>query len=169
MEILSRMLGELTPCGGGDPIPLLGRKLMVGRRSSCDICLRFPNVSSQHCELELKGGYWHVRDLGSSNGIKVNGEQCVTHCLMPGDVLHIARHRFRVDYAASGSAPPPEDEDPLEMSLMEKAGLEASGRRQRMPRSSSADDGNSGRSRKAPRRQQTSSEDDFLMEWLSDE
>lgn len=163
METLFEMLGELTPCGGGDPIPLLGVKLLVGRRSSCDICLRFPNVSSHHCELELKGGYWHVRDLGSSNGIKVNGEQCLTKCLMPGDVLHIARHRFRIDYATSGDAAPPEEEDPLAMSLMEKAGLEAARSRQRLPSSSDAP------RPKVSRGQRPSSEDDFLMEWLSDE
>lgn len=47
----SSTLGMLNPCGGGDPIPLLHEKLLVGRRSSCDISLKFPNVSSHHCEL----------------------------------------------------------------------------------------------------------------------
>ena len=73
MELRSTMLGQLIPCGGGDAIPLTGPKLLVGRRSSCDIKLDFQNVSSHHCEFELKEGYWHIRDLGSSNGIKVNG------------------------------------------------------------------------------------------------
>ena len=36
-----RMLGELIPKGGGDSIPLLKEKLLVGRRESCDIVLRF--------------------------------------------------------------------------------------------------------------------------------
>ena len=67
------MLGELMPVGGGDPIPLLKPNLVIGRRESSDIVLRFPNVSGSHCELVLDGGYWTVRDLGSSNGIKVNG------------------------------------------------------------------------------------------------
>ena len=39
------MLGELLPLGGGDPIPLLKQQLLVGRRESCDIVLRFANVS----------------------------------------------------------------------------------------------------------------------------
>src|SRR5665213_1645115 len=73
-RVTHRMYGELVPQGGGDPVPLLKTKLLVGRRdTSCDIALRFPNVSSRHCELELVGGYWLVRDLGSSNGTKVNG------------------------------------------------------------------------------------------------
>src|SRR5271163_1128742 len=47
------MFGELNPCGGGDPIPLQKQWLVVGRQPNCDITLRFPNVSSRHCELRL--------------------------------------------------------------------------------------------------------------------
>ena len=117
------MFGELNPCGGGDAIPLLKSKLLVGRRSSCDISLRFPNVSSHHCELELVNGYWFVRDLGSRNGIKVNGMGCDSKWLMPGDVLSVVRHRYEVAYAPQGDAPPPEEEDPFAQGLLEKAGL----------------------------------------------
>ena len=54
------MYGELLPLGGGDPIPLLKTSLIVGRRESADIVLRFPNVSGQHCELALAdGGDFH--------------------------------------------------------------------------------------------------------------
>ena len=67
------MYGELLPVGGGDPIPLLKKSLLVGRRESCDIVLRFSNVSAHHCQLTVTGGYWHVRDLNSRNGVKVNG------------------------------------------------------------------------------------------------
>jgi adenylate cyclase len=120
---ISNMLGELIPCGGGDPIPLLKPSLIVGRRSSSDICLRFPNVSSHHCSLDLVNGYWSVRDLGSRNGIKVNGFRCESKFLMPGDVLSVAKHRYEVVYVPRGDAPPPEDDNPFEIGLMEKAGL----------------------------------------------
>jgi hypothetical protein len=118
------MLGELNPCGGGDPIPLNLPTIIVGRQPSCHIALKFPNVSSRHCELRLLNGYWHVRDLGSRNGIKVNGIRCDSHWLMPGDVISVAKHRYEVNYSPNGAAPPPEAEaDPLSMSLLEKAGL----------------------------------------------
>jgi pSer/pThr/pTyr-binding forkhead associated (FHA) protein len=117
------MLGELNPCGGGDLIPLLKPVLLVGRRSSCDVCLRFPNVSSHHCELEWKNGYWHVRDLDSRNGIKVNGERCDSKWLMPGDVLSVSKHRFELKYTTDATAPPPEEEDVFSVGLLEKAGL----------------------------------------------
>lgn len=117
------MFGQLIPVGGGDPIPLLKEKLLVGRRGSCDITLEFPNVSSHHCELEIVNGYWHVRDLNSANGTKVNGERVVERFLQPGDTLAIAKHCFEVDYAPDPSLPPPEERDPFAIGLLEKAGL----------------------------------------------
>ena len=117
------MYGELIPCSGGDPIPLLKRKLLVGRRSSCDISLRFPNVSSHHCEFEMVNGYWYVRDLNSRNGIKVNGVRCDSKWLMPGDVVSVSKHQYEVNYTPHGEAPTTEDEDPFAIGLLEKAGL----------------------------------------------
>lgn len=117
------MLGELIPTGGGDTIPLLKPKLLVGRRDECDIALRFPNVSSHHCELELVDGYWQIHDLNSSNGIKVNGIRCTKNWLLPGDEVSIARHKYEVKYMASGPVPEPMDDFDPSVSLLEKAGL----------------------------------------------
>src|SRR5271169_3318283 len=92
------MFGELVPVGGGDPIPLIKKSLLVGRRESCDVVLRFPNVSAHHCQLTVIGGYWHVRDMDSRNGVKVNGVQVLEQRIKPGDVLSIARHQYTVRY-----------------------------------------------------------------------
>ena len=93
------MHGELVPVGGGDPIPLLKKNLMVGRRESCDIVLRFSNVSAHHCQLTCNGGYWYVKDLKSRNGVKVNGSRVTEKRLDPGDELTIAKHRYDVRYS----------------------------------------------------------------------
>lgn len=155
------MLGELNPCGGGDSIPLNQPRLVVGRRSQCDITLQYKNVSSLHCELELKDGYWHIRDLGSTNGIRVNGLRVESKCLMPGDEVMIARQAFNINYVVDADAAPPEDANPLEMSLMEKAGLEGSRQREHV---------SSGSERNTARRSRLdSAKDAFLMEWLSDD
>ncbi len=160
------MLGQLIPCGGGDPIPLLSAKLMIGRRSSCDITLDFQNVSSHHCELELRDGYWHIKDLGSSNGIKVNGERCPAKCLRPGDEVIIAKHAFKIEYETSGDAPAPEEENPFTQSLMEKAGLgdERNRDRMKMPEATRKSSAN-----RAKQTRRAASEDDFIMDWLGDE
>lgn len=117
------MLGELVPCGGGDTIPLLKPNLLIGRRSSCDITLRFSNVSSHHCKLDLLNGFWHVQDLSSRNGIKVNDVRCEGRWLLPGDVLAVAKHKYEILYKSTGEAPPEEEVDPMAIGLLEKAGL----------------------------------------------
>lgn len=160
------MLGKLIPCGGGDPIPLMGKKLLIGRRSSCDIKLDFQNVSSHHCELELKEGYWHIRDLGSSNGIKVNGERCPSKCLSPGDMITIAKYSFNIDYDVKGDGPVPEEENTFSRSLMEKAGLEV----ERRPKKSTTPEGElKSPENRSKQTRRAASEDDFIMDWLSDE
>jgi pSer/pThr/pTyr-binding forkhead associated (FHA) protein len=120
------MLGELVPCGGGESIPLLKSKLVVGRQDICDIALRYPTVSSRHCELEFRDGYWYVKDLGSSNGIRVNGVSCESKVLMPNDILWVARYRFNVVYTLKADRPPQQSDTPaagIQGSLLAKAGF----------------------------------------------
>lgn len=156
------LLGELVPCGGGDNIPLMKSKLLIGRRNSCDISLRFPNVSSHHCELELINGYWQIQDLSSRNGVKVNGVRCDRKWLMPGDVIAIAKHKYEVSYEPDGDAPPVE-EDPFAVSLLEKAGLASR---------KSKDDGANERHRRGPKPEEwkpDASDEDPVMKWLAED
>jgi pSer/pThr/pTyr-binding forkhead associated (FHA) protein len=121
--------GELVPLGGGDTIPLLRPVMTVGRREACDIPLQFPNISGMHCELSFKDGYWSIRDLNSTNGIKVNGMRVQSRPLKPGDEIVIAKRRFTIQYALSPEAQQElevlltEDENVFGKSLLEKAGL----------------------------------------------
>ena len=125
-------LGTLEPLGGGDPIPLLKDRLVIGRREICAICLPFSNISTSHCELFLEQGYWKVKDLQSKNGVKVNGERVLEKRVYPGDELSIAKHRYRLDYTptTSRSADAEVDElheDIMRFSLLERAGLTKQG------------------------------------------
>lgn len=124
------MYGELVPLGGGDPIPLLKKTLLVGRRESCDIVLRFSNVSAHHCQLTVTGGYWYVLDLKSRNGVKINGNRVKEKRIDPGDMLSIAKHKYEIKYSPielGAVGPPPPDvveTDMFDKSLLERAGLE---------------------------------------------
>jgi pSer/pThr/pTyr-binding forkhead associated (FHA) protein len=124
------MYGELIPLGGGDAIPLFKKGLLVGRRESCDIVLRFSNVSAHHCQLSVSAGYWYVRDLQSRNGVKVNGVRVTDKRVDPGDILSIARHKYEVRYSPidlGALGPPPAEvleADIFGKSLLERAGLE---------------------------------------------
>jgi adenylate cyclase len=120
--------GELVPVGGGDPIPLIRNVLTIGRRESCDICLRFPNISGMHCELTYQDGYWYIRDLGSTNGIRVNGEKVGKKPLSTEDEISIATRRYIIRYTPAGQATmnelmEDETEDVMNLPLLEKAGL----------------------------------------------
>ena len=120
--------GVLVPVGGGDAIPLIRETLTLGRRESCDICLRFPNVSGLHCELSFKDGCWTIRDKGSTNGIKVNGARVQKKVLHPGDVITIAKRSFTIEYnltvGKQALAEIMEDSaDVMDIPLLQKAGL----------------------------------------------
>jgi hypothetical protein len=48
----------------------------IGRSRDCEVVLADPNVSRKHAEVRPDGrGGWQVRDLGSTNGVKVNGRR----------------------------------------------------------------------------------------------
>ena len=104
--------------------------MLVGRRESCDIILRFANVSAHHCTLSIENGYLYVRDMQSRNGIKVNDVKVTERRLSPGDVLAISKHRYRVEYdpAELGAiGPPPADnlyQEIMKESLLSRAGLD---------------------------------------------
>ena len=126
------MYGELIPLGGGDPIPLLKKQLLIGRRESCDIVLRFANVSAHHCQLVVNGGYWYIRDLQSRNGVKVNNIRVQEKRVDPGDSLAVAKHNYELQYSPAdlgAIGPPPADDLPAEImteSLLSRAGLKSS-------------------------------------------
>ena len=119
--------GELLPLGGGDNIPLIRERLTIGRRESCDICTQFPTISGLHCELNFRNGYWYIRDLNSTNGIKVNGQRVSAKLLHPGDEVMIGKRRYTIQYnlpADQRAMDEEETEDIFSQSLLERAGLE---------------------------------------------
>ena len=133
----TKNFGTLVPKGGGDPIPLLKKNLLIGRRESCAIVLRFKNVSAHHCQLSVRGGYWYVKDLKSLNGVKVNDVLITDRRLQSGDTLSIAKHSYRIYYVPAdlgAVGPPPPDAPPEEIfgdSLLKRAGLEQTARGKR--------------------------------------
>jgi hypothetical protein len=75
--------------GGGRRNVLSGSRVVVGRSREADIVLQDPNASRRHAELRREEGGWQVVDLGSTNGIKVNGRRVDHHPLRPGDQITI--------------------------------------------------------------------------------
>jgi len=66
------------------------RPAVVGRHRSCDLPVRRSNVSRRHAEVLWRDGRYRVRDLGSTNGTFVNGEQIDgERVLEPGDRIEV--------------------------------------------------------------------------------
>lgn len=119
-----RFLGKLTPHAGGDPIALMEEVIVLGRGHDCGIRLKYSTVSTEHCRLSFRDGYWSVCDLGSRNGIRINGQPATEDWLMPGDILSLGKLRFEIDYQPKSDELPPEFDVTGGKSLLEKAGLE---------------------------------------------
>lgn len=49
--------------------------VVLGRSRDCDVVISDENASRRHAEVRPSGSAWIVRDLGSTNGIKVNGQR----------------------------------------------------------------------------------------------
>jgi len=73
-----------------------GRTLAIGRAETTDTRLTDPTVSRTHCQIEIAGGKFRLRDLGSRGGTYVNG-QPISQCeLAPGDVIRVGRTELRL-------------------------------------------------------------------------
>ena len=67
---------------------------VLGRSRDADVVLEDPNVSRRHAELRPSGGSWIVRDLGSTNGVKVNGRRIQgPQSLKSGDTIELGTAR----------------------------------------------------------------------------
>jgi hypothetical protein len=75
-----------------------GPVAVLGRSRECDCVIRDPNVSRRHAELRRSdNGDWQIVDLGSTNGVKVNGRLVETSRLAPGDDVALGTARFTFD------------------------------------------------------------------------
>ena len=70
--------------------------LLFGRHEECDVQLNSKKVSRRHCCLAQVSDYLVIRDLGSTNGVRINGKKLAEGKLIPGDELTIGNFRYQV-------------------------------------------------------------------------
>jgi hypothetical protein len=63
-------------------------RVTIGRQSGCTVVIRDTNVSREHAQLRRRPNGWTLRDLGSTNGTKLNGVRVDDEqMLADGDVI----------------------------------------------------------------------------------
>ncbi len=71
------------------------RRVVVGRGADVDLVVSHPLLSRQHAVLEFAAGGYRVRDLGSLNGIAVDGRRVEAADLEPGDRFQLGEVEFQ--------------------------------------------------------------------------
>ena len=102
-------------------------QLTLGRSRACDVALEDDQVSRQHARIELRQGEIRIRDLGSRNGTKVNGQRITSEiALLDGDRIQLGSStaRLELEPLAAASSEGVDLRKPIEQ-LLAEAGARA--------------------------------------------
>ena len=83
----------------GRSYPVTKDRFVIGRsRQSCDLAIHDPNVSRQHAMVELLGGSYYIVDLGSTNGVELDGHPIARKRIFEGERFRICEHELAFSY-----------------------------------------------------------------------
>jgi predicted component of type VI protein secretion system len=92
----------------GQSFELKSDKTTIGRVEDNSFQLAVGSVSSHHCEILLQGNEVVVRDLSSTNGTFINGQQVTKEAVLkPGQTLRLGQVEMRLENGAPASVPAP--------------------------------------------------------------
>jgi predicted component of type VI protein secretion system len=100
------MPAQLVALNDGPNILLDKPILLLGRHPECDIQIDSRKISRRHCCIAQVSDYLVVRDLGSTNGVRINGVRVTDGRLNAGDEVTIGNHRYQVTWDANLVSPP---------------------------------------------------------------
>jgi hypothetical protein len=83
--------------GRGHEFPIREGSTVVGRAADCTISIADPGLSRRHFEVTWDGAVCAVRDLGSRNGVTVNGLPVRQAIVRPGDLIGAGAVCLRLD------------------------------------------------------------------------
>jgi pSer/pThr/pTyr-binding forkhead associated (FHA) protein len=111
------MRAVLKPVDGSPNFILEKELVVIGRGEECDLRIDHKSISKLHCVLVKTDGLILLRDLGSTNGTRVNGTRVRRAALLPNDILTFANFRFLVLFgdAANNDAAPKSSETKLDL------------------------------------------------------
>src|SRR5690242_16085143 len=101
------MPAQLVALSDGPSILIDKPILLLGRHPECDVQIESRKISRRHCCIAQVNDYLVVRDLDSTNGIRINGVRVVEGKLRAGDELTIGNHRYQVTWQDAAPRPAP--------------------------------------------------------------
>jgi predicted component of type VI protein secretion system len=93
------------PNGVEKAYPMRQLTMSIGRSDQCDIAVKDSSMSGRHCEVSKINGEIKVKDVGSANGIWLNGERVEECELFDGDVIRLGQTSIRVDVVGGRKRP----------------------------------------------------------------
>lgn len=90
------MTMRLVALNTGPNIPINASMMVVGRHPTCDIVLDSNRISLRHCCMIEVRGELEIKDLGSTNGLRINGRRVDSGRLRIGDELTIAHIHYKL-------------------------------------------------------------------------
>jgi predicted component of type VI protein secretion system len=100
------MPAQLVALDAGPSVLLDKPILLIGRHPECDIQIDSRKISRRHCCIAQVADYLVIRDLGSTNGIRINGARVIEGKLGEGDEVLIGASRYRVSWEDPSEAAP---------------------------------------------------------------
>ena len=88
---------------------ITGQRTVIGRGSDADITVQDTGTSRKHVEILWDGQRAQARDLGSTNGSKLNGAPLSKAALQPDSVIEIGRTRIVFRVLPQSATPDPFD------------------------------------------------------------
>jgi len=106
------MVPHLVALTDGPDIPLSKPIILIGRHQECDIQIPSRKISRRHCCIAQVSKHLVVRDLGSTNGIRINGVRVQEGRLRVDDELTLGNSRYKVRWETIEVAMPVLKEKP---------------------------------------------------------
>src|SRR5256885_8861542 len=94
-------------------VPVLRDEITIGRQDGNTIRLPERNVSRRHARLVREDGFFVIEDLGSYNGVRINGDRIdAPRRVREGDLIEIGDYDLGIEGKVEQVAPPPQIQEP---------------------------------------------------------